>query len=217
MNTPLSVLINRYISKNNLSRNKLAQSLGYKNISKGLRNLNKYCLTLKDTNNISKKLSEILNIPEFENAVYDVQSKIELKARSQFKPLVQVILSRRPSPLFVASFCPQLWHVEIPDIKNCNFEQELQKIFKAYQKQQLKVNHRRKYKHFIENIEQKDKDSRPYSWTVGNGYRYFRTYATTLEFNRYGEIVDQIKSHIDPNKATLSVGGKPIPPSIIGE
>ena len=65
MNT-ISVLINQYISKNNTSRSKLVQSLGYKNISKGLRNLDLFCNTLLDKNQISVKLPEVLNIPDAE-------------------------------------------------------------------------------------------------------------------------------------------------------
>jgi len=45
-----------------------------------------------------------------------------------------------------------------------------------------------------------DQNGEIYPWTIATGYRYFRTYDETLFFNKNGEIVDHIKSHIEPNK-----------------
>ena len=216
----LAILVTQYLSKNNLSINQLAQSLGNKNIPKALRNLDQYYLTLNDTNNISKKLPEVLNIPayEFENAVYDVQSKQELKARSLFSPSIQIIPSSRPSPIFVVAMVPSLLNIQVSNIDNCNFEQELEIIFNAYKNHQLnhcsKIYEGNDYDKLNQIVEKMDQNGEIYPWTIGKNYRYFRSYDETIVFNRDGEIVDHINSHIEPIKATVTVGGKTIPPLI---
>lgn len=202
MKNALTVLVNRTLKKNEITRSQLAKLLGYKNIPKALRNLDQYFLTLNDTNNISCKLPEVLNIPayEFENAVYDVQSKIELKARRTFLSSIQIIPSSRPSPIFVVAMVPSLLNIQVSNIDNCNFEQELEIIFNAYKNHQLnhcsKIYEGGDYDELIQIVEKMDQDGEIYPWTIGKSYRYFRTYNQTLEFNRYGEIVDQIKSNL---------------------
>lgn len=116
----LCILINLHLKSNNLSRNNLAQLLGYKNIPEGLRNLEAYCLTLKDTNNIAKKLPEVLNISanEFENAVFDVQSKIDDKNKNTFLQKIQIIPSSRISaPIFTLAMFPSLLNITPVGVK----------------------------------------------------------------------------------------------------
>jgi len=217
----LKTLVAKYLSKNNLSRSQLARNLGYSNISKGLRNIDQYCLTLLDKNSLSSKLPIALHIPEneFSKVVSEVQCHIENNERLKFKPSVQVILSVRPSPLFLAGLFPALWHVEIPDIGRCNFDQELLVIFNAYKNHQLQVNTEaydgNNYLEYIREIEKMDKENIEYRWTVGSGFRYFRQFDETVVFNRGGEIVRHVKHHIEPIKASVSVSGKNIPPSLM--
>ena len=218
----LTLLVSQSLSKNNLSRKQLAQKLGYSNISKGLRSLDQYCLTLLDKNEISSTLPKALNIPayKFENAVFDVSSKLELKARSLFSPSIQITPSSRPTPIFAVAMFPSLMNIQVPDMSACSFGQELQIVFDAYKSHQLEhcsnIYSGNNYEIFIEIVEQMDKENKPYAWITGTGFRYFRTYEQTIEFNRYGEIVDHINFHAEPNMASISVGGKTILPSILG-
>jgi len=204
----LTTLVTKYLKSNNLTCSQLAQSAGYSNINKGLRSLEQYCLTLKDTNNISHKLKKILNIPdpEFENTVNQVQSKIELKKRGTFLPSIQIIPSSRPSvPIFVLAMVPSLMNIQVPDITACSFEQELQIIFNAYKKHQLqhysKIYEGSDYEELIQIVEKLEQDGKIYPWTIAKGYRYFRTYETTLIFNRYGVLIDNDSS----KKITTSI------------
>jgi len=218
----LTTLVTKYLKKNQLTRSQLAQLLDYKNIPKGLRSLDEYCLTLKDTNNISHKLKKVLNIPdpEFENTVNQVQSKIELKKRNTFLPSIQIIPSSRPSaPIFVLAMMPSLMNIQVPDITACSFEQELQIIFNAYKKHQLqhcsKIYEGSDYEELIQIVEKLEQDEKIYPWTIAKGYRYFRTYETTLIFNRYGVLIDNNSDN--PIQTNLSINGRTIPPSILGK
>jgi len=192
MNT-LTVLVTKYLSKNNLSRNQLAQLLGYSNISKGLRNLDQYCLTLLDKNQIALKLPKVLNIskPEFKRAVLGAQLELDAKARSKFKKSLQVIPKKRSSPIFAVAMFPQILNIEIPALSGCSFDQEIKLIIQTYKDHQQ-------------------------IYSNGKGFRYFRTFDETLVFNDQGEIVEHINSHIEPNSVTLTIKGKTIPPTLIG-
>ena len=218
----LAILVAQYLKLNNLSRNQLAQLLGYKNIPKCLRNLDIFLNTLLDRNQISVKLQKVLNIPapEYTKAISQVQSKLELKARSLFSPSIQIIPSSRPSPIFVVAMVPSLLNIQVSNIDNCNFEQELEIIFNAYKNHQLnhcsKIYDGHDYDKLLQIVETMDQDGHLYPWTIGKGYRYFRNFDETIEFNRYGEIVDHIKSHIEPIKATVTIKGKNLQ-SIIGK
>ena len=92
MNT-LRNLISRYLKSNNISRNKLAQLLGYSNISKALRNLDLFCNTLTDKNDISSKLQKVLNIPEpeYRKAINQVSDKIKPTCVMYKKPYIYAI------------------------------------------------------------------------------------------------------------------------------
>jgi len=189
----LTILVTKYLSINNLSRNQLAQLLGYSNVSKGLRNLDQYCSILIDKNQISTKLPIVLNIPqlEYSKAVNQVQSDLENKERSKFKPSLQVVPKSRPSPIFAVAMFPRLLNIEIPDLNGCSYAQEIKLIINEYN------NHQQIYSN-------------------GKGFRYFRNYDETLIFNEQGEIIDHIKKHIEPIKATLLIKGKNLQP-IIGK
>jgi hypothetical protein len=60
-----------------------------------------------------------------------------------------------------------------------------------------------------------EKDNKKLSWSVGNGFRYFRQFDETLVFNRSGEILRHIKHHIEPIQVLVTLSGKKIPPSLI--
>ena len=189
----LTILVTQYLSKNNLSRNQLAQKLGYSNISKALRNLDQYCLTLIDKNQFSSKLQKVLNIPdlEYQKAVNQVQSDLENKARLKFKSSLQVIPKSQPSPIFTVAMFPQILNIEIPDLMGCSFDQEIKLIIGEYKDHQQ-------------------------IYSNGKGFRYYRSFDETLIFNEQDELVEHIKSHIEPIKASISINGKTIPPTLIG-
>ncbi|MBF0266918.1 MAG: hypothetical protein HQL46_16770 [Gammaproteobacteria bacterium] len=231
----LTKLVSHYLKEHGISRNKLAHLCGYKNISKGLRVIDSYLNDLNEKNNISTKIINNLNIPvdEFNAAKKSVKDRYEQQAenlkentRQKFKAFAQVICSSRPSPVFVAAMIPKLWHFPIPDLKNCNIEQEKQLLFEAYQKHQLdlskgphnlgshKINN---YDDLVQTLDRMDAKNKHYPWVFGKGFRYFRNYDETIVFNRYGEVVEQHKSHVEPNRAVVSVSGKEIPTDSISK
>ena len=136
----LTNLVNQYIKKNQLSRKQLAQLLGYKNISKGLRNLDNFIVTLIDINQICSKIPKALNIPEqdYINAINEVRDSISNKEREKFEPSIHIIPSSRPTPLIGAN----LLHIKLPKIPNdCDLKVEIQIICEAFKKWQLRINH----------------------------------------------------------------------------
>lgn len=102
---------------------------------------------------------------------------------------------------------PSLMNIQVPDIDNCSYEQELEIVFDAYQNHQLnhcsKIYEGDDYKELIQIVETMDQDGRIHPWTIADGYRYFRNFDESIIFNHQGEIVNHIKSHVEPISANL--------------
>jgi len=126
-----------------------------------------------------------------------------------FKPIIQTITNSRPSPLFLGGLCPSLWHVPLPDISDCSFEQELDRVCNAYKQHQLDVNKRlysgNDYNEYLAVIEQTSLNNVNLSWTVAKGFKYFRNNNETLCFNRQCKLTKHLDMHVEPTHASLSI------------
>jgi len=164
MSNPLQKLVNRYLSENDISRSQFANNLGYTNVSKGLKRLDNFLLTLKSPNPefpalILKHLGSTAD--EFKVAYLAVLDALDDQRRFEFTPMIRVTPKRRPSPLFLLS----LYNIQVPEnITNLDFDEELRIIRNLYKNHKIK-------------------------FPTSTGFRYFRAYdCEILEFDSDGEL-----------------------------
>jgi hypothetical protein len=202
----LRVLVEKYLAVNDISRNALAGMLGYRNISKGLRVVDRYLDTLNERNDMGGRLQRILEIPavEWSAAIENVHAAFEEEARASFRPQIQVIPSFRPTPLFVAALASGLLEVNIP--KECDgldFAEEIEFVCDSYRRHQLRVNEEiateagSDFSSYIKALKTLEDEGAAYSWTLGKGFRYFRHYDECLVFDRECNLVEHIIGHAD--------------------
>lgn len=166
MSNPLQKLINRYLSDNNITRTNLAKQLGYTNVSKGLKRLDEFLITLQSPNPelpaLILKQSDI-SADEFEIAYTAVLDAIDDQKGLEFIPMIRVTPKRRPSPIFAMI----VYNIPVPEnITSLDFYEELSIIRNLYKDHKIK-------------------------FPTSTGFRYFRTYGETLEFDSDCQLVEQ--------------------------
>ena len=200
----LRVLIEKYLAANGMSRNTLAGKLGYRNVSKGLRVVDRYLDTLHEKADVSVRLQRILHIPEAElsAATEQVRAAFEEKARASFRPQIHVIPSSRPTPLFVAALASGLLEVKVPSgCGGLDFAEEINLVCDSYRQHQLNVNNEiaakahSDFSSYLKMIETLENEGTAYPWTVGKGFRYFRSYEECLIFDRECNLIEHITGH----------------------
>ena len=148
-----------------LKRSELIQRMGYKNISKGLRRLDALLDTLEGSERFLPLLQFALSIPDekLQAAVSELQEQLMAAERAVFKPIIQVIPTRRPSPVFVAALVPKLLNIAVPeDLSSLSVEEEMSIVCDLYRK------HREEYQ----------------GWAKGKGIVYHRSYDESFEFDQ---------------------------------
>ena len=168
MSNPLQKLINRYLSDNNISRANFAKQLGYTNVSKGLKRLDEFLITLKTPNPefpaLILKHSDISE-SDFQDAIQAVLETINDKLRKDFVPMVRVI------PIYYPSLLISLMHlnIKVPEnIMDLPYDQEIKVICDLY------LNFRAKVEFDV-----------PENWASGaKGFRYHRKFGETLVFDK---------------------------------
>ncbi len=168
MSNPLQKLINRYLSDNNISRANFAKQLGYTNVSKGLKRLDEFLITLQSPNPgfpaLILKHSDISE-SDFQDAIQAVLEKINDKLRKEFVPMVRVI------PIYYPSLLISLMHlnIKVPDnILDLSYDEEIKVICNLY------LDFREKVEFDV-----------PENWGSGaKGFRYYRQFNETLVFDR---------------------------------
>ena len=109
--------------------------------------------------------------------------------RSAFRPMMQVIPTVRPSPIFVAAMCPWLLNITVPsDLINMPLEQQLNSVCDLYRK------HRDKYE----------------GWPKGKGFIFHRSYGESYEFDENGYLVKKNTRYVGISVASLQVGGSQV-------
>ena len=163
MSNPLQKLINRYLSEHQLSKSSFIKQLGFSNINKGARRLSAFIENPDDKNPLFNKIISVADIPEseFELACSAVQDGLENQRRLEFIPMVRVIPKRRPSPLFGLI----MYNIRVPEgITELDFDEEIRIICNLYQEFKIK-------------------------YPSAQGFRYFRSYDETLEFDIEGKLI----------------------------
>jgi hypothetical protein len=170
MSNQLQKLINRYLSENDISRANFAKQLGYTNVSKGLKRLDQYLITLQSPN--SEFAALILNNTdisenEFELACSEVLEKINTELSKEFVPMIRVIPIYYPNPLIGLKFL----NIKVPkNILDLSFDQEIKVICDLY------LDFRPKVEFDV-----------PENW--GSGAKGFRNFGETLIFDKNCRLV----------------------------
>jgi len=168
MSNPLQALINRYLSDNGISRSEFSKKLGYTNVSKGLKRLDNFLITLQSPNPelpvLILKHSDISE-KDLQDAIQAVLEKINDKLRKEFVPMVRII------PIYYPSLLISLKHLNIKVPKNIldlPYDEEIKVICDLYL-----------------NFRSKVEFDMPENWASGaKGFRYFRKFGEVLVFDK---------------------------------
>mgnify|MGYP000476908200 CR=1 FL=1 len=169
----LQRLISNYLKTQNISRSKFVKKLGYTNVSKGLKRLDEFLITLKSPNpEFPVLILKNSNIPEtdFQDAIQAVQLKLDDKLRKDFVPMIRVIPIYYPHPLWGMVHL----NIKVPEnILDLPYDQEIKMICDLY------LNFRSKVEFDV-----------PENWASGaKGFRYFRKFNQTLIFDKNCKLV----------------------------
>lgn len=168
MSNPLQKLINRYLSDNGISRSDFAKQLGYTNVSKGLKRLDEFLVTLQSPNPdlpaLILKHSDISK-REFNLAYTAVAESINVELSKDFVPMIRVIPIYYPHPLWGMKHL----NIKVPsNVLLLPYGEEIKVICDLY------LNFRADVKFDV-----------PENWASGaKGFRYHRKFDKTLVFDK---------------------------------
>jgi hypothetical protein len=189
---PLQTLVHEAMQTQRLTRAQLAGRMGYKNISKGLRRLDALLHELQGSEGLLQSLKEALSIPDAQlrEAVLQLQEQLNAEERACFEPIIQVVPTRTPSPIFVAALVPGLLNIPVPDdLLSLPADEEFSVVCDLYRK------HRETWKPW---------------WAGGKGAIYHRNYDERFEFDEDCRLVKVHDHSIGFSRAVLRVSGKPL-------
>ncbi|NOQ50486.1 MAG: hypothetical protein GQ557_02315 [Mycoplasmataceae bacterium] len=172
----LQSLISNYLKKHDISRSEFAKQLGYTNISKGLKRLDNFLITLQSPNPelpaLILKHSDISE-SEFELAYSAVLETINDKLRKDFVPMIRVI------PIYYPSLLISLMHlnIKVPEnIMDLSYDEEIKVICDSY------LDFRAKVEFDV-----------PENWGSGaKGFRYHRNLNETLVFDKNCKLIERV-------------------------
>jgi len=173
MSNPLQSLISNYLKTQHISRANFAKQLGYTNVSKGLKRLDNFCLSLKSPNpQFAELILKNTNISktEFELAIKAILEKLNNERSQEFSPSIFVIPIYYPSLLMTMKFLS----LKIPKISELSYEDEIKAIGNVYLDFRKKVT-----------------NTSPSNWSSGEkGFKYHRKFNQTLIFDKNCKLVE---------------------------
>lgn len=192
----LNDLIISYQNTHSLTRTTLVQKLGYSNVTKGLRLLDRFIKRPSNTD-FKLKLSQQLNIPinildEVVNKQLSLMPKV-VKAK-KFTPYIQITWLKGPSLLMGESQLSHLYRIEIPkDLSKPTFDQVCD-LYKQHQLNKfaeiLNVPDTLDcYPQYVEAVEKSIKDEIYVSYALGNGFTYHKSRKGNFSFNLHCELI----------------------------
>jgi hypothetical protein len=214
--TSLEVLIKRAIKGKGITKSVLVQRLGYGNINKGLRRLDKFLATGEsDIHGLIPDLQKVLAIPSdwFQKAVEDTQEKIGLRVeeerqkqekweREHFEPFVEIVMDQTPRPIFLAVLAPKLWKIKVPaSLQKFRLKDEFEAVFKIYEV------HYKKYGGSFAH----------HSSARFIGFRYHRTFDEVIVFDNNGSVLERFEHHVPVNRGDLKLQNGRSVTGIMGE
>ena len=204
------ILLNHLLNngKNKEGKKAIVLALGYKNLNKGYRRLEKSMFTGYLDTGLINKLPEIFGIDKkiSDLAIRSTQRQLqeeekiakeisELIDRLNFKPhLWRKHASKIPHPIFLVAFCGIYFfkYVKLPEDITFRPVFEQLEIIDETIKTDLEIN----------------KSHKPFGETTG--YYYRKTYDETFEFSTDGKMIGKFGGTIDTKEATLSYKGREI-------
>lgn len=162
----LKQLIENRIKLKGLKRSDLIRLMGYSNISKGLRRLDRFfhALEAPDAGFVSKlQIVLDINTISLEKTISETRDAIEDNAKKSFVPHLVICVDFHPQPWFAAQVIQAECTIEVPpNILNLPSHEEMAEIISLYNERSGKLS----YKERI------------------IGFRYQRSYKSCLIFDR---------------------------------
>lgn len=190
-------LINSKIKNKGFSRSELARSLGYTNISKGLRKFDNFINTGNEKPDFINNLLNILeiNMFDYEKAVVIDEIDRENSERQRFVPYIDIIIVKGGMPIVSFAMLRAQCIVKINEMLNTlPADEEISKVIQIYS-EYLK--------------------SSTILSMMTHGFRYQRTYDECWIFNQDCHLIERKFGHMSPCKVEISVGGRVIPSSLL--
>ncbi|MEN8214744.1 MAG: hypothetical protein ABFR19_10320 [Pseudomonadota bacterium] len=188
---PLQKLTQDEMHARGVKRSELVRRMGFRNLNKGLRRLDGLLQYLQASDRLLPLLQRALSIPDekLRIAVAELQEQLVADERARFKPIIQVIPTTIPSPIFVAALIPGLLNIRVPDdLASLPADKEFQVVCDLYRK------HRERHS----------------GWAKGKGAVYHRCYDESFELDQDCHLVKINAKHIGLSRAVLRVGGTPL-------
>ena len=161
---PLQRFVQIELKSQEMKSSELVKRVGYRNLNKGLRRLDGFMMSLDDQERMLPLLSKALNIRDdrLRMAASDLDDQLTAAKRASFRPMIQVIPAKNPSPVFVVAMCPQLLDIKVPPhLSSLSLDEALLVVCELYRK------HREEYE----------------GWPKGKGFIYHRSYDESFEFD----------------------------------
>ncbi len=162
----LQQFVENSIKSKGWTRRQLVQLMGYSNIAKGLRRLDRFSQTLEapDSRFVSKLQIALETDPtSLEKAMSVTKDAIEDNAKKTFTPHLVICVDFHPQPWFAAQFVQAECTIKVsPDIRHLSFLEEMEMIISLYKERSEKLS-------FKERI---------------IGFRYQRSYDSCLMFDK---------------------------------
>ncbi|WP_456375421.1 hypothetical protein [Thiolapillus sp.] len=182
---PLKTYIERTLAAKGMRRSDLARRMGYRNVNKALRRLDRFIDELADAKRITPQLAVILgNEAALIEAVRQRQEQLDREARARFKPWLQILPSSTPSPLFVVALCPWMLNLPLPeDIASWPEARQFDHVRRLFRQNQ---------------------EEYPLGWRHGRGFIYRREYGDSLEFDEQGRLLGKVDRPWRPGRLRVS-------------
>jgi hypothetical protein len=202
-------LIVSAIKKSGMSRREVVEALGYQNINRGLRRLDRLIQENSCNNRFLTHLIDVLKIPpnEMKQAITKTNEKVhrerketrikrEQYLREHFRPYLYVKSEeRRPRQISIVAFVgiAPFKHVPLPGIEHAKDQKEELQIVRAA----------------IRNHYEEHQGRCPMFGRT-TGYIYRRTFDQSIEMTIDGYVVELIPGPVPEPKVFMSVGGQKI-------
>jgi len=195
----LKTLLNDHLKSHQLTRNTFIQKLGYKNITKGLRQLdtfiNKHPKNAIFKTQFCKQLD--ISVESIDEIINEQQALIHQDKINKFTPYIRIKWKNDNPLLFMLDEqgLPDIYQIAIPlSFLNLSFKQQVNEAFELYKQHQLDFYADKfDFKNYTELLSITDsilKQGSDKAWPVNEGYIYHKGFDESFQFNRLGEQVE---------------------------
>ena len=174
----LADLIGQNMQEHKVSRSTLAREMGYRNVAKGLRKLDRYLCNLESPgDDFVVRLCSVLRIDasSFETAKQATEQALLAERQQAFQPSLVVDLAIEPRPWFAAQLISNHSRIKVsPELKSLPPAQEAAAILALFK-----------------------------AWLAASflrdeavGFRYYREYGFCQVFDRDGRLQEEVRKSV---------------------